>query len=89
MVREGIIVAMMNRECEETITNTGRNRGPPPARKLRAAGVLIEFCSGYQESRTLGAGELSRHQNRVVDYCRPIEFGWISKPKAPPVWPKA
>jgi hypothetical protein len=29
VIREGSIRAMMNRECEHTITNTGRTRGFP------------------------------------------------------------
>jgi hypothetical protein len=45
VIRDGIIRAMMNRECEDTITNTGRTRGFPAPTGIRTSGNHRSHCT--------------------------------------------
>lgn len=45
VIRDGIIRAMMNRECEDTITNTGRIRGLPAPAGIRTSGNHRSHCA--------------------------------------------
>lgn len=45
VIRDGIIRAMMNRECEDTITSTGRTLGFSDPTGIRTSGNHKSHCA--------------------------------------------
>ena len=94
VMRDGIIRAMMNRECEDTITSTGRIFGFPDPTGIRTSGSYLAplyaaflQAHAYRDVAVLtlrpGRGWLAPERAILRDAVRSGGFSPKARPKPP------